>query len=98
MLALVPLVAERRSRPKMTFSPHLSMAPAPRAGWRSTRPVEQALPNATFKIRLDNGYLVIAYVSGRMRTHRIRVLPGDRVQVALSPYDLTKGRIIYRFP
>jgi translation initiation factor IF-1 len=59
--------------------------------------VEEALPGLSFKVRLDNGRLVQAYVSGRMRRHRIRILPGDRVQVELSPYDLNRGRITYRF-
>ncbi len=59
--------------------------------------VEEALPGAMFRVRLDNGHKMLAYVSGKMRTRRIRVLPGDRVQVEISGYDLTKGRIIYRF-
>ncbi len=59
--------------------------------------VTEALPNATFRIELANGHLVLAYVSGKIRLHFIRVLPGDRVLVELSPYDLTRGRITYRF-
>jgi translation initiation factor IF-1 len=59
--------------------------------------VEEALPGLDFAVRLDNGHLVRAYVSGKMRRHRIRILPGDRVQVELSPYDLRRGRITYRF-
>lgn len=59
--------------------------------------VEEALPGLSFRVRLDNGHLVQAYVSGKMRRHRIRILPGDRVQVELSPYDLNRGRITYRF-
>jgi translation initiation factor IF-1 len=59
--------------------------------------VEEALRGFSFKVRLDNGHLVHAYVSGKMRRHRIRILPGDRVQVELSPYDLRRGRITYRF-
>lgn len=59
--------------------------------------VEEARPGLTFTVRLDNGHLVLAYVSGKMRQHRIRVLPGDRVQVEMSPYDLHRGRITYRF-
>ncbi|MCI4458533.1 MAG: translation initiation factor IF-1 [Thermocrinis sp.] len=58
--------------------------------------VEEALPNAMFKVRLDTGHTVLAHVSGKMRVHFIRILPGDRVKVELSPYDLTRGRIIYR--
>ncbi|MCS7201537.1 MAG: translation initiation factor IF-1 [Dictyoglomus sp.] len=62
-----------------------------------TGTVKEALPNATFKVELDNGFEILAYVSGKMRMNFIRVMPGDRVKVELSPYDLTKGRIIYRF-
>ncbi len=59
--------------------------------------VTEALPNASFKVELANGHRVLAHVSGKMRLHFIRVLPGDRVLVELSPYDLAKGRITYRF-
>ena len=59
--------------------------------------VEEALPNAMFKVRLENEHEVLAHVSGKMRMHFIRILPGDRVQVELSPYDLTRGRITYRY-
>ena len=59
--------------------------------------VVEALPNATFRAELGNGHEVLAHVSGKMRMHFIRVLPGDRVLVELSPYDLTRGRITYRF-
>ena len=58
--------------------------------------VVEALPNTTFRVQLDNGHEVLAYLSGRMRKYYIRVLLGDRVRVELSPYDLTKGRIVYR--
>jgi translation initiation factor IF-1 len=58
--------------------------------------VEEALPNAMFRVKLDTGHEVLAHVSGKMRVHFIRILPGDRVKVELSPYDLTRGRIIYR--
>jgi translation initiation factor IF-1 len=57
----------------------------------------ETLPNAMFKVELENGQMVLAYVSGKMRMHFIKILPGDRVTVELSPYDLTKGRITYRF-
>jgi len=57
----------------------------------------EPLPNAMFKVELENGQVVLAYVSGKMRMHFIKILPGDRVTVELSPYDLTKGRITYRF-
>uniref|UniRef100_A0A7C4GI09 Translation initiation factor IF-1 n=1 Tax=candidate division WOR-3 bacterium TaxID=2052148 RepID=A0A7C4GI09_UNCW3 len=59
--------------------------------------VEESLPSATFRVRLDNGHVVLAHISGRMRMHWIRILPGDRVTVELSPYDLSRGRIVYRF-
>ncbi len=59
--------------------------------------VLEPLPNATFRVELDNGHEVLAHISGKMRMHYIRILPGDRVQVELSPYDLTRGRITYRY-
>ncbi|MEE9126505.1 MAG: translation initiation factor IF-1 [Planctomycetota bacterium] len=58
--------------------------------------VKEALPNARFRVVLDNGHEILAHVSGKMRMHYIRILPGDKVTVEMSPYDLTKGRIIYR--
>lgn len=59
--------------------------------------VVETLPNAMFKIKLENGHEVLAHVSGRMRKNFIRILPGDRVAVELSPYDLNRGRIVYRY-
>jgi len=59
--------------------------------------VIEPLPNAMFKVELDNGHIVLAHVSGKMRMHFIRILPGDRVTVELSPYDLSRGRIVYRY-
>lgn len=58
--------------------------------------VKEALPNAMFRVTLDNGHQVLAHVSGRMRMNWIRILPGDRVTVEISPYDLGRGRIVYR--
>ena len=58
--------------------------------------VVEPLPNAMFRVELDNGYRVLAHISGKMRMHFIKILPGDKVTVELSPYDLTRGRIIYR--
>ena len=58
--------------------------------------VREALPNAMFRVELEDGHQVIAHVSGRMRMHFIRILPGDVVTIEMSPYDLTKGRIVYR--
>ncbi len=75
-------------------------------GWRARMPKEdkitleaevtEALPDARFKVKLENGHEILAYVSGRMRKFFIRILPGDRVTVELSPYDMSKGRITYR--
>ncbi|MDF1579876.1 MAG: translation initiation factor IF-1 [Desulfuromonadales bacterium] len=58
--------------------------------------VIEPLPNAMFRVELDNGHVVLAHISGKMRKYYIRILPGDRVTVELSPYDLTRGRITYR--
>ena len=58
--------------------------------------VKEALPNAMFRVELDNGHKVLAHISGKIRMHFIRILPGDKVKVELSPYDLTRGRITYR--
>ena len=57
----------------------------------------ETLPNATFKVELENGHKVLAHISGKMRMHFIKILPGDKVTVELSPYDLSRGRIIYRY-
>lgn len=59
--------------------------------------VVEPLPNAMFRVELENGHKVLAHISGKMRMHYIRILPGDKVTVELSPYDLTRGRITYRF-
>jgi len=59
--------------------------------------VVEPLPNAVFKVELENGHQVLAHSSGKMRMHRIRILPGDRVQVEITPYDLKRGRITYRY-
>jgi translation initiation factor IF-1 len=56
----------------------------------------ETLPNAMFRVELENGQIILAYVSGKMRMHFIKILPGDKVTLELSPYDLTRGRIIYR--
>ena len=58
--------------------------------------VTENLPNATFRVRLENGHIVLGHISGKMRMHYIRILPGDKVTVQLTPYDLTKGRIVFR--
>jgi translation initiation factor IF-1 len=59
--------------------------------------VVEPLPNAMFRVELENGHKVLAHISGKMRMHYIRILPGDRVQVELTPYDLGRGRITYRY-
>ena len=59
--------------------------------------IVETLPNATFKVKLENGHIVLGYISGKMRMHYIRLLPGDKVAVEMSPYDLSRGRIIYRY-
>lgn len=59
--------------------------------------VKEPLPNAMFRVELENGHVVLAHISGKMRMHNIRILPGDKVSVELSPYDLTRGRITYRY-
>ena len=60
--------------------------------------VQEALPNTLFKVKLDNDHVVLAHISGKIRQHYIRIVPGDRVKIELSPYDLAKGRITYRLP
>lgn len=57
----------------------------------------ESLSNAMFRVELDNGHIIIAHISGKMRMHYIRILPGDKVRVEMSPYDLTKGRISFRY-
>ena len=58
--------------------------------------VQENLPNATFRVKLENGHVVLGHISGKMRMHYIRILPGDKVTVQMTPYDLTKGRIVFR--
>ncbi|TFH02912.1 MAG: translation initiation factor IF-1 [Calditrichales bacterium] len=59
--------------------------------------IKETLPNATFIVKLDSGHEVLAHISGKMRMHFIKILPGDKVSLELSPYDLSRGRIIYRY-
>ena len=59
--------------------------------------VKEPLPNAMFRVELENGHKVLAHISGKMRMHFIKILPGDKVTIELSPYDLTRGRIVYRY-
>jgi translation initiation factor IF-1 len=58
--------------------------------------IMETLPNATFRVKLENGHVILGHISGKMRMHYIKILPGDKVRVELSPYDLARGRIIYR--
>ena len=58
--------------------------------------IVEALPNATFKVKLSNGHIITAYISGKLRMHYIKIIPGDSVKLEMSPYDLTKGRIVWR--
>jgi translation initiation factor IF-1 len=59
--------------------------------------IKEALSNAMFRVELENGHIITAHISGKMRMHYIKILPGDKVKVEMSPYDLTKGRISYRY-
>ncbi len=59
--------------------------------------IEEALPNATFRVQLENDHTILAHISGKMRMYYIKILPGDKVKVEMSPYDLTKGRITFRY-
>jgi translation initiation factor IF-1 len=59
--------------------------------------ISEALSNAMFRVQLENGHEVLAHISGKMRMHYIRILPGDKVRLEMSPYDLTKGRIVFRY-
>ena len=59
--------------------------------------IQETLPNATFRVRLENEHVILAHVSGKMRMHYIKLLPGDKVKIEMSPYDLSKGRITFRF-
>jgi translation initiation factor IF-1 len=96
-----------RSAPRSPSSRSVLSPDVPRKGRPLPKPKEDAivlegkvtepLPNAMFRVALDNGHEVLAHISGKMRMHYIRILPGDRVQVELTPYDLTRGRITYRY-
>lgn len=70
---------------------------AKQAGIEKDGVIVESLSNAMFKVELDNGHVIIAHISGKMRMHYIKILPGDRVKVEMSPYDLTKGRISFRY-
>jgi translation initiation factor IF-1 len=78
--------------PKATTPQNLKEAPLEVMG-----SIKQVFPSATFSVELDNGHVILGQIAGRLRRHRIRILPGDRVDLEISPYDLTKGRIVYRY-
>ncbi len=87
--------SNRRPHPKSTRSPTLSKPKEDAIVMEGT--VLEPLPNAMFRVELENGHNVLAHISGKMRMHYIRILPGDKVQVELTPYDLQRGRITYRY-
>ena len=93
-----PFIASRNSRRKSADRPA-----KPRVENDKEAPLEvygsikQVFPSTTFSVELDNGHVILAHIAGRLRRHHIKILPGDRVDVELSPYDLTKGRIVYRY-
>ena len=85
-------------RPRKTrVAKNKEKAPQKEEGIQVEGTVIEPLPNAMFRVELDNGHRVLAHISGKMRMHYIRILPGDRVLVELSPYDLTRGRVVYRY-
>ncbi len=81
---------------KANFKGGLSALMAKEEAMQMQGEIEESLPNATFRVKLENGHVVLGHISGKMRMHYIRILPGDKVTVELTPYDLTKGRIIFR--
>jgi translation initiation factor IF-1 len=94
--AFPPDVRAQRPLTRMTHSePEVFMAVEEKVEFEGE--VTEALPSLMFRVKLDNGHEVLGHLAGKMRRYRIRVLPGDRVRVEVSPYDLTRGRITYRF-
>lgn len=98
----VPNDNRNRNHPSRNTPPPIPETPQisndPNHGIPMDGAVMEALPNTRFRVKLDNGHLVLAHLSGRMRQNYIHIVPGDRVRVELSPYDLGRGRIIYRLP
>ena len=96
-----------RAGPRASWSPLHAHASTPEVVDTLAKPkddtilvegtISEALPNAYFRVELDNGHKVLAHISGKMRMHYIRIAPGDRVQVELTPYDLSRGRITFRY-
>lgn len=105
--SLLPIVVTKSNRPEPgPVSPHprppfvVKEHPLPKPKEDAIvleGTIVESLPNAMFRVELDNGHKVLAHISGKMRMHYIRILPGDKVQVELTPYDLTRGRITYRY-
>jgi translation initiation factor IF-1 len=87
-------VGDRLSRPRVLVE--ICMTKQKEEALEVEGTVTQALANTRFRVEIEGGHIVMAHVAGRMRKHFIRIVPGDRVRVELSPYDLTKGRIVYR--
>ena len=90
-------VAKRQGYPDISAGVHFSGELLAKEAIEIEGTVTEVLPNATFRVELENGHEVLAYLSGKMRQNYIRVLEGDRVKVELSPYDLTRGRVTYRY-
>ena len=90
---------KKKKKGKATGLENATVAPKPTRPDRieASGTVVEALPNTQFKVELENGHIISAHISGKMRRHYIRILPGDKVTVELSPYDLTRGRLVYRF-
>jgi translation initiation factor IF-1 len=95
-----PRASEPRSLPPTAYPRRLGVSALPKPKEDAIvleGTVVEPLPNAMFRVELENGHKVLAHISGKMRMHYIRILPGDRVQVELTPYDLSRGRITYRY-
>ena len=107
MLGRTAAAASVVGRPDARSARRCAASPCSQEGIALAKPKEDAivlegtviepLPNAMFRVELENGHKVLAHISGKMRMHYIRILPGDRVQVELTPYDLERGRITYRY-
>lgn len=90
-------IATRRRTHAPTSGPRQTTDPAKEAPLEVFGTIKQIFPSTTFAVELENGHTILAHIAGRLRRHRIKILPGDRVDVEMSPYDLTKGRITYRY-
>jgi translation initiation factor IF-1 len=88
--------ARTRTRPAAAPN-HAPAEPSKEAALELFGTVRQVFPSTTFGVELENGHTILAHIAGRLRRHRIKILPGDQVDLEMSPYDLTKGRIVYRY-